>query len=373
MKTSNRKALIIIGIIALISVLNFFIPSIFSSGKYLILLGVVLGLLYYLMGINFSRKANDIKIIRNILIYVLGYYLVTYLLGLVTGFTKSVYSYKLSNVIYNMIPSMLSIIGVEIIRGELIQKTNKDKLVSILTCILFTVFEISISFTAYNLYVKDDIYQFFGLLVVTSITSNILMTIIHSRTDKFPAIIYRLLMETLPFLLLIGPDLGPYLKSVALIILPVLIGISLINMDKKTQSGPKKAKLSKRIYLVVVAILLVVVLLNSGLFTYQTLVIGSDSMKPFMARGDVVLIEQTQDHNKFSEGDILVFNYDNKIVCHRIVKKVQRDGVTYYKTKGDNNDQEDLVFISKNQIKGKAISRIKYIGLPSIWLSDLFK
>ena len=44
----------------LFSILNFFIPSVFAGGKYLILLGAILGVLYYLMGVNFSRKSNDI-------------------------------------------------------------------------------------------------------------------------------------------------------------------------------------------------------------------------------------------------------------------------------------------------------------------------
>ena len=67
MKTSQKKALLIIGIMTLFSILNFFIPSVFNGGKYLILLGAVLGVLYYLLGVDFSRKSNDLKILRNIL------------------------------------------------------------------------------------------------------------------------------------------------------------------------------------------------------------------------------------------------------------------------------------------------------------------
>ena len=373
MKTSQKKSLFIIGIIFLASLLNFFIPSIFSDGKHLIFLGVVIGLIWYLLGINFSRNTNDLKIARNILIYVIGYYVVIYFIGFIIGFARTIYNYTLSNLTLNIIPSILNIVAVEIIRGELIHKTNKNKLVVVLSCILFILFEISVNFTAYDLYIQSSLYQFIGLLVITSITSNILMTIIHLRTDKYPAMIYRFAIETMVYILLIVPDLGPYLQSVALILLPVLISIMIVNMDKKVQSGPKDNKKTKKLYLIIVSILVIMVLLNSGFFKYQTLVIGSNSMFPYIEVGDVVLVEQTKDHSRFKVGDSLVFKYDNKIVVHRIVLKEQREGEIYYKTKGDNNDQEDLVFISKEQIKGKVLFRIKYIGLPSVWLNDLFK
>ena len=372
MKTSQKKSLLIIGIIFLTSLLNFFIPDIYSDGKHLILLGVIIGLLWYLLGINFSRNSNDIKISRNILIYVIGYYVITYFIGFFIGFARTIYNYTLSNLTLNIIPSILTIIAVEIIRGELIHKTNKNKLVVILTCILFIIFEVSINFTAYDLYIQSSLYQFIGLLVITSITNNILMTIIHLRTDKYPAMIYRFLIETMTFILLIVPDLGPYLQSVALILLPILISIMMVNMDKKIQSGPAVSKRTKRVYLILVVVLVLMVLLNSGFFKYQTLVIGSNSMYPYIEKGDVVFVEQTQNHDRFKVGDSLVFKYDNKIIVHRIVLKEKREGEIYYKTKGDNNDQEDLVFISKKQIKGKVLFRIKYIGLPSVWLNDLF-
>ena len=230
----------------LFSMLNFFIPSVFNGGKYLILLGAVLGVLYYLLGVDFSRKSNDLKILRNILIYVAMYYLVTYLSGLILGFTKTIYSYSWSNLTINIIPSILCIVAVEIIRGELIFKTNKDKLILTLSCITFVLFEVSIYFAAYNLNVQESLYQFFGILIVPSIAKNILMTIIHSRTDKYPAIIYRLSMETVEFLLLIEPSTGPYIKSVLLILLPILIGLMMINMEKKVQTSPGKSKKNKR-------------------------------------------------------------------------------------------------------------------------------
>ena len=373
MRTSQKKALLIIFILTLFSVINFFIPSVFIGGKYLILLGATLGVLYILIGVDFSRKSNDLLIIRNILIYVLTYYLVIYLAGLFIGFNKAIYSYSISNLTINIIPSILTIIAVEIIRGELIYKTNKSKLIVVLSCLVFVLFDISIDFAAYDLTIQDNIYMFFGLLVLPSIAKNILMSIIHLKTDKIPSMVYRLLMETIVFLLPIEPSTGPYIKSVLLILLPILIGLMLLNTDKKVQTAPKTNKKNKRVTFILIAALIVIVLVNSGLVKYQSLVIGSNSMKDYIEKGDVILIEQTDDPSKFKIGDIMAFHYDNKIIVHRIIIKENRDGRIYYKTKGDNNEKEDAIFISRDMVKGKVLGRIKYIGLPSVWLSELFK
>lgn len=374
MKTSQKKALLIIAIILLVSIANFFFPYLFTDAKHLIFIGISLVLLYFLLGINFAREANDKLVLRNMLIYILAYYLLIYLLGLLTGFVKTVYNYNLNNLLYNILPSILMIVGVELIRSELIDKTNKNKLVIVLSCITFIVFEVSLNFTGYNLGYKDGVYEFIGLLILVSLTKNILMSIIHVKTDYIPAIVYRLLIETATFILLIQPNLGPYLSSVGLIILPGMIGMMILNMNKTIKDSPKKAKKNSKLYLILVIILLVLVLLNSGLVKFHTLVIGSNSMKNFMEKGDVVLIMHLNNEEKknVKVGEILVYRYDGKIICHRVTKRLKRDTDVYYKTKGDANAQEDAIVISRQQIMGKILLRFKYIGLPSVWLSELF-
>ncbi|MBQ9018841.1 MAG: signal peptidase I [Bacilli bacterium] len=374
MKTSHKKALAILMFIALVSIVNFFFPFILDSNRHLILLGLVLVILYLLLGIDIKGKSNNRLIIRDILIYITFYYLLIYLLGLLTGFVRTIYSYTISNLVINIIPSILTIFGVELIRNQLINKTNKKKIIVVLSCIVFILFEISINFQYYNLTIKDEIYLFIGLLVASSISKNILMTVIAMKTDYLPAVVYRLLIETLDFVVLIQPDLGPYLNSVVAIMLPILTAIMLINMGKKVKDTPEKVKKGSKFYIVLVIILSILVLLNSGLLKFQTLVIGSQSMLPMIDKGDVVLIERLnkEEKDKVKLGEILVYRYDNKIICHRVVKVSKRDNGTFYKTKGDNNDQDDKIVLSRKEVMGKVIYRIKYIGLPSVWLNELF-
>ena len=58
-------------------------------------------------------------------------------------------------------------------------------------------------------------------------------------------------------------------------------------------------------------------------------------------------------------------------VVHRIVEKYQTKGDFYFKTKGDNNAQPDAKVVTEDQLIGKVIYKIRYIGYPAIWLNLL--
>ncbi len=375
MKNSVKKCLIVEIFLGIASILNFIFPKIFDHELYVVFLLVCLGFVYITLGVDIKRNANDKKIMRNMLIYLLVYYLVIYLLGLYIGFARTIYSYTFSNLTKNILPTFATIVLVEMIRHELINKTNKDKLILVTSCITFILFEMSKNFAAYNMEAKDEIYKYIGLVMIASITKNILMTIIHSKTDTLPALMYRIITEELIYVCIIFPNMGPYLESIGLIILPILMSIMIItNEKKKVQSKPKDKKKYGKLYFVVVVILLILVGLNSGFFKYQIMVIGSNSMVPYMEKGDVVLINKLKGEQRSTveENEILAFRYDGKIITHRVVKKEIKSERAYYKTKGDNNSQEDNTVIEEDSVMGKVLFRVKYVGLPSVWLNELF-
>lgn len=376
MKNIVKKCLLIELLLGIACILNFITPNLFSNDKYLIFIIVTLVITFFTIGITTKRDASDGAIIKNILIYIFIYYIVIYLAGLYIGFAKTIYNFTLSNFVNNILPTFITIVLVEVVRHEIIVKTNKDKIAIVSSCILFILFECSYTFDAYNFAVKTDVYKYVGLIVLSSITKNILMTLLNTKTDFLPGVVYRLIMEELIYLVVIVPNLGPYLESVALIILPVLISMMIINTERrKVIDKPKDKKKFNKIYLVITGVLLILVLLNSGLLKYQIMVIGSNSMLPYMEKGDVIFLERARKEEKreIKKGEILVFNYDNKIISHRVTKVIKREGYVYYKTKGDNNNQEDNAVIKEENVIGKVLHRYKYIGLPSIWLSELFE
>lgn len=95
-------------------------------------------------------------------------------------------------------------------------------------------------------------------------------------------------------------------------------------------------------------------------------------MFPFFSRGDAVLIEKISE-NEFDSlkvDEVLAFKYNNKILVHRIISINENNGIYLIKTKGDNNISIDAWTVNNDMIYGKVISTIKYIGIPSVELSE---
>ena len=95
-------------------------------------------------------------------------------------------------------------------------------------------------------------------------------------------------------------------------------------------------------------------------------------MKPNINIGDIVIINQKYDHNKLKIDDIIAYEYENKIIIHRLVKieKVTENEYYYY-TKGDANNAIDNYIIHDNMIKGIVKQKIPYLGYPTIWLNEI--
>ena len=58
-------------------------------------------------------------------------------------------------------------------------------------------------------------------------------------------------------------------------------------------------------------------------------------------------------------------------VIHRIKSKTQKNGQFTFITKGDNNNTEDSEPVSEEQLIGKLIFKVRFLGYPAIWLHDL--
>ena len=376
MKTSVKKILTI-EIIMLITILSgFFVPYLFENERYVIFLLIVGIATYFAVGLDFSRHRKEKDALKTVLICLLIFFMLSYLAGLFIGFNRTIYSFGLTNLANNIAPTIVLIFLTEILRYQFIKKSNKNKIVVILSAIIFTGIDICIANTYYNLAVQNQLYEFVGLIIMCGITKNILMTVMALRYDYVVPITYRLVMDLYEFLIPIIPGFGPYVKSVVMIVYPIILTFLMYKGDKIfVKEKPEQKRKHNVAFITITVILLILVALNSGFFKYQTLVVGSNSMKPYISRGDVVLVDKidTEDHKNLKKGDILAFKQHSKIIVHRIYKIIQRGDNVYFVTKGDNNNQADQGIIEPGDVVGKVLLKVKKIGLPSIWLNDLFK
>ncbi|WP_052696205.1 signal peptidase I [Palaeococcus ferrophilus] len=96
------------------------------------------------------------------------------------------------------------------------------------------------------------------------------------------------------------------------------------------------------------------------------MVVLSGSMVPLFNPGDIVLLERVNG-SEVHVGDVVAFRPpgardENTFVTHRIVGIVEENGTRYFRTKGDNNEDEDPFLVPGENVYGKAVFSLPYLG-----------
>ena len=88
---------------------------------------------------------------------------------------------------------------------------------------------------------------------------------------------------------------------------------------------------------------------------------------------DIVIVKKSKDYDNMSIGDVIAYEYHNVLVVHRISNKTKVDDEYYFYSKGDSNDNEDNYIIKQDMIEGIVKFRIPFIGMPTVWLNELWE
>lgn len=96
------------------------------------------------------------------------------------------------------------------------------------------------------------------------------------------------------------------------------------------------------------------------LFNLRIFIDNTSSMLPTIKPGSVVIVQKTGTYKK---GDIVTFKSDPISTTHRIFKIINRDGKDFLITKGDNNNAFDNDQTPAENIIGKVILIIPYLGV----------
>jgi len=90
-------------------------------------------------------------------------------------------------------------------------------------------------------------------------------------------------------------------------------------------------------------------------------------------KGDAIIYEQFKNNEIIKKGQVIMFNYNDIRTVHRVIEIKNVNGEIRYYTKGDANNSKDAEYRTLNDIDGLVKLKIKYIGLPTLWLRSLFK
>lgn len=376
-------------LIEIILIIILFIKNFIDKKVSLILIIILLGL-FLLENIFInkkkyqkSRKTKDaIFIIFGCSILLIG---IMYLIGYITGFNVN-YKYIFKNYLEKkvFIETIIIILLSEFLRREILLFKTKNKyqklIKNLLLIILLVLIDCSISDVSKDFKTFSQFYDYFGLIIVSSISKNIFLNYVVDKYGINTSLVYRLVMDIKIFFLPVTPKFNVFIESAIYLIYPYILYTVINNMlEDKELENAKKKKNNVILDIPFYIFGIIIVMLVSREFTYSMIAIGSGSMTGEFSKGDAVIYKRydkkdsTITSKKLVKGDIIVFNMKDRVVVHRINDIYKLYGEDVYITKGDANESIDNWVVTQKDIIGVVKKKIKFIAWPSVWLSENFK
>ena len=382
MRKAFKKSYLIIDIFLSIFILFFLFNIFFIKNTSFIFSGITTTILFLILYFIFGFEKKNRRFTYETMFYICSYtviYLIsTYIIGIFSGFDRMVYTFSFSTLIKNIIPYLILIISSELLRSEITRKVENSLSPYVLVTILLVIVDCTIYLTTFNLSTGDGQIQFICNILLPSVSKNIMLLYISRIGGMYPTTIYRLLTELKMFIVPIEPSFGLYIDSVLSTIMPTILGFVVYFQLKQYQNKEVEGKSYKQsklyVYISVIIIGLFIVLmvtLTSQKFMYAAISIGSGSMTGTINKGDVVVYKKIGEYEPVVD-DVLVFKKDGKLIVHRIIEVVDINSTDkVYYTKGDANPTPDGYPLTKKDLVGIVKLRVKYLGIPSVYLNEL--
>ena len=89
----------------------------------------------------------------------------------------------------------------------------------------------------------------------------------------------------------------------------------------------------------------------------------SGSMVPVFKVGGLIVVKPVVASN-VEVGDVISFKWPgiDTPVCHRVIEKSEIDGSFFFLTKGDANEEPDAQLVSAQDVTGKVVLHLPYVG-----------
>ena len=133
--------------------------------------------------------------------------------------------------------------------------------------------------------------------------------------------------------------------------------------------------MKKAISIIIIVILLPVLFVNSviiinsimnpnkipSFFGWKPFIVLSGSMESEIFPGDLAIVKDVGTKG-LKVNDVIAFRSEDIVVTHRIVEIKNENGTIKYKTKGDNNNSQDVGDVLPEQVEGLYKFKISKMG-----------
>ncbi len=376
MKRGYKKLLLFEIIIFIILILNSFVWNILSSYKISIFLLVVLFMFKGIFGFEKDRHRYTKDIILEVLIFLLVFFILYYLSGIIISFYETGNYYTFDGLVKVILPIIIYISLREYLRYMFMCKAEGSKTLFCTTTILFILLDITTAIYARNFSSNYTTFLFVAITLLPAISLNVVFSYFTTRVGYKPLLIYSLIIGTYFYFIPIVPNPNEYISSIINFILPIALGYRIYKVLNKYTERSVTPEYRKRHFVPLIVsglVVLVLVYFTSGYFHYWAIAVASGSMQPKINKGDVAIVEKLDGNfESLEEGQVIAFKYSDVIIVHRLVNIIEEKGEYYFYTKGDANRNQDNYVVREKMIVGKVNHRIPYVGIPTVWVNELF-
>lgn len=314
-----------------------------------------------------KKYVNQVTIMASIL------YLILYILsGIIFEFAYNPLVMQGSHIFFNILYYLPNIIAIEFIRYRLINYLDKEKRFSytIILSIILSLAMSNIAISAFKTF--SSFLEMFYIQIVPNFVIGLYLSYTYIKGNLLPGIIYMLLPAIYQLVSKVLPNPQWIIPVLLKTGVPLTAYFLTESMDLLAKKEVKKIKVTRPIFdYLGLGVMTFFILFACGIFRIYPVAIASNSMNPTFARGDLEIIDKKK--QIYQVGDIIQFyGLNNTIFVHRVVNVREENNIHYYTTKGDNNNDVDLLEISENMVIGKSLFTIKYLGYPTVWLSEKF-
>ena len=377
MQKSKLVTTIFIIIILIYGLLSNFRFRLGLNGLYLYIVNPILWIifcivLFFTLGTLYTNTKLRKKIIQYTTVATLTYLIVYMLSGLFVTFGENPYSTTLKGLIINLWSLGISIFAKEYIRYKLINNVyDRDKVkFAILISAVYIIIDIQYTSFIGQTIATLTIVKYISQVIIPNIAKNVLFSYIAIQGDYLPAILYQLVTNLYYWVSPILPNSPWAMTAIIDTVIPIILFLYI--RYEKVKLVPQKDRrmvidTNPGSVIPLVITIVLVIWFALGIFPVKPIAIATGSMEKEICVGDVAIIKKCNS-NDVNVGDIIEYQMEGYTVVHRIIEKRQNNGRFSFITKGDNNNAPDRDEVKEDQLIGKVIFKIKYIGYPAIWM-----
>ena len=327
----------------------------------------------YFLAKTYEKKKMKKDIISYVLIASFSFIIIYIISGLFVTFGDNPFVTNFKGYLINLWVFMSVFATREYVRYKLINNVyDKDKkLIAIIIACVYIVIDLEL-----NKFIIADkitllmIIRLLAQVLFTAVAKNILFSYLATITDYIPAIIYEFITNSYMWLAPILPNSPWIVSTIIESMIPIILFLYIRYLGLRNELFRSREKLIKsdpRNIITLVAVVVLAIWFAVGIFPIYPIAVASASMVPEFYVGDIAIIQKCS-VNDVAVGDVIQYQLEGFTVIHRVAEKRQNNGEVTFITKGDNNKYPDADPVKENQLLGKAIFKIKYLGFPAIWL-----